>query len=176
MKLSTHRLELVAATLDHIVAELESNARLAALLSAKVDSAWPPGEYDRQAQEFFRDKLKEGGDAAVGWYSWYVILRGDSVESSATVGAAGFLGPPNDLGEVEVGYSILPAWEGQGFATELVEALTHHAFTDSRVRKVIAHAASTNRGSQRVLEKAGFACVGDGEEPGMVRFEVTKNS
>ena len=96
MKLSTNRLDLVAATLDHVLAELESNARLAALLIAKVDSAWPPGEYDRQAQEFFRGKLQEGGDATVGWYSWYVILRGDSDESSVLVGAAGFLGKAYD--------------------------------------------------------------------------------
>ena len=174
MKLSTRRLDLVAATLEHICAELESIGRLESMLGARIDSDWPPGEYDRQAQEFFRSKLKEGGAAVVGWYIWYVILRDSAEPGSVLIGTAGFLGPPNDLEEVEVGYSILPSWEGQGFATELVEALTHHAFTAGRVRKVIAQAASTNRGSQRVLEKTGFACIGQGDEAGLLRFEISR--
>jgi len=64
IKLSTNRLELIAATLDHICAELEAPERLPFLLDAEVEPGWPPGEYDRGAQEFFRDRLKEGGVAA----------------------------------------------------------------------------------------------------------------
>ena len=66
MRLSTNRLELVSATFDHVCAELESAQRLASLLKAHVKPGWPPGEYDRDAQRFFRDRLKEGGAAVIG--------------------------------------------------------------------------------------------------------------
>ncbi|MBI5266505.1 MAG: GNAT family N-acetyltransferase [candidate division Zixibacteria bacterium] len=174
MHLFTHRLELVAATLDHICAELESTQHLATMLDAQIDPEWPPGEYDRQAQEFFRDRMRAGGEAVAGWYVWYVILRGGVEQGSVLVGTTGFLGPPNDRGEVEIGYSILPAWEGKGYATELVQALVGHAFQDLRVRKVIAHTTADNPASQRVLEKAKFRRVGEGADPGQLRFEVSR--
>ena len=173
-KLSTDRLELVAATLEHASAELESPELLGSMLVAQVGSGWPPGEYDRQAQEYFRDKLREGGPAVVGWYAWYVVLRNDCLPESVLVGAAGFCGPPNDGGEVEIGFSILSAWEGRGYATEAVKALVPHAFTESRVRRVIAHTTLQNLASQRVLEKSGFKRASQGVEPGSLRFEASR--
>ena len=170
----TDRLELVAATAEHVSAELESPELLGAMLNVRIAPGWPPGEYDRQAQEFFRDRLREGGEVTVGWYAWYVILRDSDRSLSVLVGAAGFSGPPNERGEVEVGFSILPAWEGRGFATETVKALVRHAFADSRVTKVIARTTVQNRASQRVLSKSGFECVDDGAPPWSLRFEILR--
>ncbi len=42
----TQRLVLVAATLEHIVTELEDPSRLGPLIGARVPEGWP-GEYDR---------------------------------------------------------------------------------------------------------------------------------
>lgn len=166
----------MAATLDHVSAELESTELLASMLDAKVEPDWPPGEYDRQAQEFFRDRLQECGEAVVGWYGWYAILRDGPEQNLVLVGAGGFFGPPDDNGDVEIGFSILPACEGHGYATELVLALVVHAFTDPRVRRVIAHTTARNLASQKVLQKSGFRHVGNGEEPGSIRFEVLRIS
>ena len=55
---TTERLLLVASTLDHLRAELASPAKLASLLNVEVPSDWPPGEYDRSAQEFFLKQAK----------------------------------------------------------------------------------------------------------------------
>ncbi|MHB8055830.1 MAG: hypothetical protein ACYDH3_11350, partial [Candidatus Aminicenantales bacterium] len=59
---STARLDLIAATVDHLQAELESPDRLATMLGAEIGPGWPPGEYTRKAQEFFRDCLLEDGE------------------------------------------------------------------------------------------------------------------
>ncbi len=106
--LSTPRLELIAATLEHICAEIGAPGCLSSLLHARVEPGWPPGEYDGDAMKFFRDRLQEGGEAVVGWYSWYAVQRATPDQPSILIGAGGYFGPPNDAGEVEIGFSIMP--------------------------------------------------------------------
>lgn len=172
LAMSTDRLDVAAATLDHLRAELDGPECLAALLRADVEAGWPPGEYDRGAQESFRDCLQEGGADAVGWYTWYAVRRGIAPQRAVVVGAAGFLGPPSEEGDAEVGFSIMPSWRGQGYATELVTALLTWAFADPRVRRIVAHTTSQNRASCRVLAKCGFRCTRHVEaESEAVRFE-----
>ena len=100
MRLSTNRIELLAATLDHVCAELESAERLASLLKAHVEHGWPPCEYDQDAQMFFRDRLKEGGASVIGWYGWYALRRGSPDRPPGLVGAGGYFGRPNEEGIV----------------------------------------------------------------------------
>jgi ribosomal-protein-alanine N-acetyltransferase len=168
IRLRTPRLDLIAATLAHVEAELDTPSRLGSLLGAEVPDGWPPGEYDRDAQEFFRDRLQSGGDEVAGWYGWYAVRRSDA----RVIGAGGFMGPPTLEGEVEIGYSLLPEARGQGFATELVRALLEHALTHPEVRRVVAHTAEGNEASAAVLTRAGFSPAGPGAEPGQLRFEI----
>ena len=172
LKIYTDRLELVAATLDHVRAELESPESLAAQLNADVGPDWPPGEYDRDAQEFFRDCLQKGGSAVVGWYCWYAI-RND--EHSVLIGSGGYLGLPCENGEVEIGFSIVKNWQRAGYATEMAGALVANALADSRVQKIIAHSTPRNLASCKVLEKVGFKVVGTDEKTGNIRFEIHRN-
>lgn len=176
LKLLTKRLELTAATMDHVCAELEAPESLAALLNARAEPGWPPGEYDRNAQEFFLNRLKEGGMSVVGWYCWYAVLHESAGRPSVLVGAGGYFGPPDEKGEVEIGFSIMPAWQGAGYATETARALIENAFNDVRVKKVVAHAAPENPASCRVLEKCGFRRLSLNEESGNHRFEILQNS
>ena len=92
LTICTGRLELVAATPDHLDAELRSPSDLARLLDAVVPAGWPPGEYDRQAIEFFRARLAEDR-ASEGWYGWYAILRSSEGRGGTVVGAGGYSGP-----------------------------------------------------------------------------------
>jgi RimJ/RimL family protein N-acetyltransferase len=171
---ATPRLDLVAATLEHLSAELESPARLAALLGAEVEAGWPPGEYDRDAQVFFRDALAAGGDEAVGWFGWYAVRRADAGRRAVVVGAGGFLGPPNDDGEVEIGFSVVDSWRGHGYASEMAAALVSIALADRRVARIVAHTTEANTASCGVLRRAGLQRVGAGPEPGSVRFELVR--
>ncbi|MEQ8186706.1 MAG: GNAT family N-acetyltransferase [Candidatus Eremiobacterota bacterium] len=173
--LSTDNLELIAATPEHVTAELESPGNLASLLNALVEPDWPPGEYDRDAQEFFLDRLKEGGPDAVGWYTWYAVRRGNQTGPSTLIGAGGYFGPPSSDGTVEIGFSVMPSWRGHGYATEIAGKLAEHAFTDIRVKKVIAHTVPENTASCKVLEKCGFSFVGMNEETGHNHFEILRN-
>jgi [ribosomal protein S5]-alanine N-acetyltransferase len=171
LKLSTARLNLVAATFDHLCAELESPQHLGRLLNARIEGDWPPGQYDRGAQEFFRDRLQEGGPAAIGWYTWYALRRCPAGEQPMLVGAGGYIGEPDEAGQVEIGFSVVARWQGHGYATEMVEALVARALADSRVRKIVAHTTLDNPASRRVLEKTGFHPAGTAESSEGILFE-----
>jgi [ribosomal protein S5]-alanine N-acetyltransferase len=169
--ITTPRLDLVPAGLAALDAELTSHAELAAVLGAEVPEGWPPGEYDLSAIRYFRDHLAADPDAA-NWLSWYAMLRPVGTERPTLVAAAGFFGPPDGVGSVEIGYSVVPAFTGQGLATEIVRALVDHAFATGRVRRIVAHTAIRNSGSARVLDHAGFAFVGPGKDEGTVEYVI----
>ena len=179
MRMRTERLELVAATLDHIEAEMESPERLGRLLGADVPASWPPGEYDRSAMEFFHARLSENPGAA-GWYGWYAIHHPENgAGAAAVIGAGGYLGPPGPDGVVEIGYSIAPEFHARAFATELVRALTARAFAAAAavgavVVRVIAHTNETNAASKKVLERCGFAPAGPADGEGTVEYEILR--
>jgi ribosomal-protein-alanine N-acetyltransferase len=171
VRVQTRRLDLIATTLAHIEVELERPERLGAMLSAIVPEGWPPGEYDRDAMEFFRAKLSEGGAAAEGWYGWYGVRRATQSDPAAVVvGGAGFLGPPSADGDVELGYSTVPQFRGHGFATEMSQALVERALSTAGVLRVLAHTNDDNPASIAVLERCGFRREGTDAETGRIRF------
>ncbi len=168
----TERMELVPATVPLLEAELASHDELGARLDARVPPDWPPGEYDRAVAEYFRQRLRES-PAAAGWFGWYAIRRVPG-EDRVLVGAAGYLGPPDPDGTVEIGYSIVPGHRGRRYATEIAEALVRQAWSVPEVRRVIAHTAAENAGSVTVLEKCGFTLFEREDESGRVGYEMLR--
>jgi putative acetyltransferase len=94
-------------------------------------------------------------------YGFAVIER----ESGTDVGHAGFKGPPDNAGMVEIAYGINPEHQRRGYATEAAEGMVMFAFGDQRVRLVRAHAKPENVPSNRVLEKCGFRRIGQVIDP-----------
>jgi RimJ/RimL family protein N-acetyltransferase len=92
----------------------------------------------------FRVTLRDGGDE---------------------IGSAAFKGPPDGEGTVEIAYGIAPEHQSRGYATEAAEALTVFALADPSVRIVRAHTLPERNASCRVLEKCGFAFLGDAIDP-----------
>jgi RimJ/RimL family protein N-acetyltransferase len=59
----------------------------------------------------------------------------------------------------ELGYRIVRASWGAGYATEIAGALLRKAFDELHAERVIAQTMAVNRGSRRVMEKAGLRYV-----------------
>lgn len=167
----TSHLELVAATLQHLEAELSGSESLGAVLGVAVPPGWPPGDYDDKVLEFFRTQLEAAGESAVGWYNWYAITLDAGGHREALVAGGGYMGPPADDGSVEIGYSVMPAARRRGYATELVGFLAERAFRFHPVLTVIAHTLEANTSSAGVLLRCGFVRAGPGAEAGTVRYE-----
>ncbi|BBS38094.1 GNAT family N-acetyltransferase [Enterobacter cloacae complex sp. 2024EL-00215] len=58
--------------------------------------------------------------------------------------------------EADIGYTVVPAAQGKGIASEALRAVCDYAFNQAGVKAVNAYVLADNRGSVRVLEKAGF--------------------
>ncbi len=170
MQIETPRLLLMQAGADVLRADIKGREALAAALSVAVSSEWPPSsEYDEGAINYMIALLGREPDA----YDWgfrYIVLK---APTQMLIGAGGYTGPAKD-GAIEIGYSICPSMRRRGFASECTRGLVDHAFRASAVDRVIAHTLPTLVSSIGVLEKNGFACVGEGPEPGTVRYELAR--
>jgi RimJ/RimL family protein N-acetyltransferase len=92
------------------------------------------------------------------WRYGFALIH---LESGAVIGNAGFAGPPDTNGIVEIAYGIVPEYQGRGYATEAARALVAFAQADGRVRAVYAHTLPAPNASTRVLEKCGFQRLGE---------------
>lgn len=98
------------------------------------------------------------------WYATWIIE-----EEGKRIGDLCFKGIAD--GVVEVGYGILPAYMGKGYATEAVNAVTEWAL-EAGAKKVEAEAEYGNIASKRVLEKAGFVPTGVNGDEGEMYVKV----
>ncbi|NLE56743.1 MAG: GNAT family N-acetyltransferase [Planctomycetes bacterium] len=167
----TNRMRLVPATVALAQAELTSRAEFARLLSATVPDEWPP-EILADALPTFLEFIEAAPDQ-IGWFVWYAIVRGPGETSGILAASGGFKGPPCD-GTVEIGYSVLPRFQGQGFATETVRALVDWAFAQPGVSRIIAETTEGNVASMRLLHKLGFTGSEPGVEPGHIRLVLSR--
>jgi RimJ/RimL family protein N-acetyltransferase len=168
--IDTARMRLIAAQLAHLRTELADSSQLAALLGVEVPASWPPGEYDRDAIVYFLSQYEIRGPEAIGWYGWYAVRREEGDSAAQLVGAGGYFGPPTADGTVEIGYSIADEVRGEGYGTELAQALTDRALRQPGVRRVIAHVQADNVASHKVLKRAGFRFAAVGAS-GKQRYE-----
>ncbi|GGO02299.1 GNAT family N-acetyltransferase [Micromonospora parathelypteridis] len=59
-------------------------------------------------------------------------------------------------GEGSIGYALLPAWRGRGYATRAVRLLAGWAFGPAGIARLTAGTVPENTASHRVLERVGF--------------------
>ena len=98
--------------------------------------------------------------ASAGWITGAVRDDGRGV----TVGRAGFHGPPDAAGMVEVGYAIDPAHRRLGYARAALEILLGRAAAEPEVRTVRATIGPDNVASRDLVLQYGFVEVGEQED------------
>jgi len=92
-----------------------------------------------------------------------------AVEHDTVVGHVGFHGPPDELGMVEVAYSVEPGLRRRGYATKMLDAALTWAYADPEVAVVRATVSPDNLASLATLAAFRFELVGDqwDEEDGL---------
>ncbi len=164
LKFLTERLELIAATGELARAAFDDRSRFEAMLDASVTAEWPP-PLTEDVQEFTALAL-EGNPDLPGWLAWYFVERTERI----LIGQGGFKGRPNEEGGAEIGYSLVPSFQGKGYATEAAGGLIDWAFGHDEVKFVIAETLPHLTQSIRVMEKNGMRFLLADAVRGIVRY------
>jgi ribosomal-protein-alanine N-acetyltransferase len=154
------------------MAALESNEALGVSLGALVPETWPPEFLDAASLEFVLRRMVEGEPLSV-WWLYFVVLP-QAQAGRTLIGSVGYKGPPSDDGMVEVGKGIVRDHHRQGYASEAARGLVARAFASPEVTRVAAETYPELVGSIGVLRRCGFRFIGEGSEPGVIRYEITR--
>ncbi|MBQ0083257.1 MAG: GNAT family N-acetyltransferase [Clostridiales bacterium] len=95
------------------------------------------------------------------WYAIWMIELKDGTH----IGEICFKGITKE-GITEIGYGIAEDYQGCGYATEAVSALTDWALLQPCINCVMAETEESNIASKKVLNKAGFIPTGEAGEEG----------
>ncbi len=145
---------------DRLVLEPLTRETARALLDGSPDGLeHGPGWPHADTLDGVRMVAEHGSEA------WLILQDG------LVVGDAGTFGPPDERGDVEIGYGLAEPARGHGLASEFVTALARHVLGRDGVRRVVARGVlADNVPSRRALERAGF--VLEREEPGLVWYAL----
>jgi RimJ/RimL family protein N-acetyltransferase len=115
--------------------------------------------WERTDPKGVRGQIAEMARRAPGEPGGWVQLTLEERESGRLVGDVGFACADGEPGVVKVGYTVAPAFQGRGYATEAVAAVVTYAFETLGADVVRAYASAENAPSIRVAEKVGMRLV-----------------
>ena len=163
--LETKHLQLVPFSLDLKKRTVTEKASLEEVLGVKVPDSWP-GPDLVEALPFFIKMMEKDPEGLI--WDGIIIHKADRV----AIGGIGFHGGPDEAGMVEIGYNIIPEYQGRGYATEMARSIIDQAFEVQGIKVVSAECLDDNIGSIRVLEKVGMSRLG--AEGNMLKWSVGK--
>jgi [ribosomal protein S5]-alanine N-acetyltransferase len=168
----TPRLVLIPMTPESIRAEQNANSnfhQLGATIHCTVHPEWPPIDWEPHVLIFILEQFAAHPDQ-IGWHRYVALLEPDGTRT--LIGGLGAFSKEEPPGTCEIGYAILPSFEGKGYATEGTQAHIRSLRADTRISSIIAHTFPTLPRSIRVMEKCGLVFDGDGDEPGTIRYRL----
>lgn len=152
--LETERLLLVPYQLSFIEATLIGDDKLQEVSGYSVAQEWPGVEFffylPYVLETVKQNKMKEK-------WTHLVILKSEQ----KVIGEVSAQGNPELTGEAELGYGIVEAYAGNGYATEAAQAFLDWLLTEN-IKNVKAKTYLYHKRSQHILKKLGFVKTGEG--------------
>jgi RimJ/RimL family protein N-acetyltransferase len=157
--LNTQRLALLA--LDPRLAALQAGSKTAFFnaIATMHEVMWPPAPFEEASFQWAANNLAHDPEGE-GWYGWALLANGGERQPPRVVGVAALVGRPDDDGDVELAFGIVPEFKGRGYSGEAVKALSAWALARG-AKRVLVHCDAEDAGALKVLEKNGFrdTCV-----------------
>ncbi|MDJ0332918.1 MULTISPECIES: GNAT family N-acetyltransferase [Planococcus] len=150
--IQTSRLTLITFTVAMMKAAISNKADLEKITTYRVADGYPMTAY----KEIIPYKIKQFSEYPHE-NKWEGILVHN--QTRTIIGDMGFRYRDGKQDELELGYSIVPSYQGHGYATEMAQALVAWGKTQSGINRIIASCDYDNFASIRVLEKAGLRRV-----------------
>ena len=136
--------------------------------------------WDRTDPDGVREEIERMSERAPGDPAGWVQLSVEERVTQALVGDVGLSPAEGEADVIKLGYTMSPAFQGRGYATEAVTALVTYAFETLATEVVRIYANEVNVPSIRVAEKAGLRLIEriersyDGEVWIGVRYELRR--
>jgi RimJ/RimL family protein N-acetyltransferase len=168
--LAAQRIALLA--LDAELAALQASSRTAFFNAIAVthEPVWPPAPFERAAIEWAHANLRHDPEGQ-GWYGWALLANEGERAPPRLVGIAALIGRPDEEGDVELAFGLLPEFRGRGYGSEAVRALSTWAFSNG-ARRVIVHLDAEDALAASTLVRNGFADTGEPPYPGVARWAL----
>ena len=131
--------------------------------------SWDAPYSVQRGEEFVRKLEGTDPDTPGAWFQFAVTLRQDGT----LVGDCGTGVRLDDPRQVEIGFTIAPEHQGNGYASEAVRALVGYWFRYRGKHRVTASCDARNAASARVLRRAGFRPEGHLRESTWAKGEWT---
>ena len=155
--IDTERLQIITFTVEMMEAFLKGNNEIEIITPYRVAAEYPLEVY----KQFFEYKIDRFQKFPFE-NEWEGIII--HKEDNMIMGDMGFKGGPNEEGIIDIGYSIVPSYQGKGYATEMGKAMVDWGLSQPNVKKVVATCNPDNIASIRVLEKIGFIVTNKTED------------
>jgi RimJ/RimL family protein N-acetyltransferase len=168
--LTAGRLALLA--LDHQLAALQAGHRSAFFNAIAVthEPLWPPAPFEPQSLEWAERHLAQDPDG-VGWYGWALVANEGERSPPRLIGIAALIGRPDDDGDVELAFGLLPEFRGRGYGGETIRALASWGFANG-AKRVIAHLDAEDTHAAHTLKQSGFFDTNEPPYPGVARWAL----
>ena len=114
------------------------------------------------------EEFAAGDPRRPGWFQYAITLRSDG----RLIGDLGVRLHDN-LRQAELGFTLAPAHQGQGYATEAVTAVVDHLFTQRQLHRISAECDARNSASAALLQRVGFRQEGLRRENTWIKGEWT---
>ena len=143
--------------IDTEIMNAMSNGTLHQLSEYDYNDEWLDNDLKEALPEFEELLKKNGND---GFNLWLIIEK----KNNRIIGSAGFIGKPDDEGNIETGFGIAPSRRGKGFCHEAVSALLKWGLNQDEVNGIIARCDKSNIASRKTIEKLGFEYLCEQDE------------
>jgi RimJ/RimL family protein N-acetyltransferase len=115
--------------------------------------------WERTDPDGVRAEIREMSGRSPGSPGGWVQLSVEERDSNTLVGDVGLSPAEDEPGVIKVGYTVAPAFQGRGYASEAIGALVAYAFGTLDADVVRAYASAENVPSLRVAEKVGMSLI-----------------
>jgi RimJ/RimL family protein N-acetyltransferase len=150
-KIETKNFIIIPLDFDNLKLYIENKTLLEEKLKLTVTNDKLSGKSKKMFMDLLRFVMHDEKNYL--WHTnWIIILKSENI----IIGGVLFKGPPDNHGEVEIGYRLDSPFRKKGYMTMILSEMIKYTFKNSDVTSIIAETKKDNIASQKVLKKVGM--------------------
>jgi [ribosomal protein S5]-alanine N-acetyltransferase len=150
--IETKRLFIKPLSYDELVLYLDNTGKLAENLDLKSSFVVIDDDLRDAIKNQFLPNLADAKKNSIFFTLWIIIDK----NYKEIAGGICFHGPPDENGEVEIGYGTEENFRNRGIMTEAIEGIVNWAKNYGSIKSIKAETNPVNISSVKVLEKNNF--------------------